>query len=136
MIKSTLANGAGGASRRAILLVEDNDALREALQYTLERMGHLVHDAPSGPEALEVADKVNINKLDLVISDLVMPGMNALELYEAMQVASYGGKMLVITGYPMPHTGMTLAERPGVQWAEKPIGVDALRDLVSQMLEE
>jgi YesN/AraC family two-component response regulator len=73
--------------------------------------------------------------IDLVISDLVMPGMNAMELYESLKVRAYTGKMLIITGYPMPYAGQSLVSVPGVAWAHKPISVEELRLLLAQMTE-
>ena len=70
----------------------------------------------------------------LVISDLVLPGMNALQLYEALGLQPGRDKMLIITAYPMPYAGLTMVEKPGVQWARKPIRFDELERLVPQML--
>ena len=117
----------------AILLVEDDDMVREALLVSLQFMGYTVYDVASGVEALGLAGRMG-EKIDLVISDLVMPGMNALELYEALKLVPYNGKMLILTGYPMPQTGMSLAVQPGVRWARKPIQIDELEGLVGQML--
>ena len=127
----TLSRDTAGAR---ILLVEDDVMLREALVDTLQHFGYLVYDAGSGAEALAAARRISTANIDLVISDLVMPGMNALELYEALQVAAYRGKMLVITGYPMPYAGESLVERPDVQWVSKPIGGDELAQLIRRML--
>jgi len=126
-------HGSGGKTGATILLVEDNADVREALSDALQFIGHKVYDAANGVEALAMVDRIK-EAIGLVISDLVMPGMNALELYDALQLRSYSGGMLVITGYPMPHAGMTLVERPGVAWAHKPITYEELRLLLAQML--
>lgn len=118
-----------------ILLVEDNDALREVLKDTLRLLGYNVVAASSGENALEVARQTK-ERIALVISDLVMPGMNALQLYEALHFQPGRDKMLIITGYPMPHTGVSLVEKPGVRWASKPIGIDELQHVVSHMLSD
>ena len=123
----------GGETETAILLVEDNAMVREALAVTLQFLGYQVYDAANGSEALAISDQT-LATIRLVISDLVMPGINALELYEALQHRQYRGGMLVITGYPMPYAGMTLVERPGVAWASKPIRHEELQLLLAQML--
>lgn len=134
MIRRNAALSPGGAIPPSILLVEDDGALRQALAETLLLTGYTVYDAESGPQALALLDKLSTKHVSLVISDLVMRGMNALELYDALRSASYEGPVLVITGYPMPQTGLSLVERPGVQWRNKPIGAAELRDTVSRIL--
>lgn len=124
----------GGDAAATILLVEDNDQLRQALADAIEGLGYRVFTAADALEALGVARGLEI-RIDLVVSDLVMPGMNALELYEALRERSYGGKMLIVTGYAMPHTGMSLAEKPGVAWTNKPVRIEQLRLLLAQLLE-
>jgi CheY-like chemotaxis protein len=119
-------------ARRAILLVENDEVLREVLSEALHYLGYLVYSAASGEEALTIAGQVE--EISLVISDLVMPRMNALQLYEALDTGSYRGRMLVITGYPMPQTGASLTIKSGVRWASKPIGMDELQRVVREML--
>lgn len=116
-----------------ILLVEDNAGLREALTETLTHIGFTVHPAESGADALRLAEQME-DPIDLVISDLVMPGMNAMELYDALQTRQYTGKMLIITGYPMPHTATSLVSRPNVAWAHKPIGIPELQLILAQLM--
>ena len=133
MNQSILDSGSGAATGGIILLVEDNDVLRQVLAESLQMMSYTVYDAPNGELALALVDRIK-EQIALVISDLVMPGMNALELYEALGLTQDDGKMLIITGYPMPNTGMSLVEKPGVRWASKPIGYDELQNLIGQML--
>jgi len=113
-----------------ILLVEDNDAVRKAYKDALELLGHEVRDAANGHDALLLIQGLR-KKLDLIISDLVMPKMNALQLHDALEQRQEGVRMLIITGYPMPSAGETLARRPKVNWAHKPMGLDELRELVT-----
>lgn len=118
-----------------ILLVEGDDAMREVFADTLTALGYRICAVADGYEAAALAQGANGKRFDLVICDMVMPGLNALELYEALQLGRYEGKMLIITGYPMPHTGASLVARPGVQWARRPIGLDELQALIDQMLQ-
>lgn len=128
------SSGSGGGEARAtVLLVEDNDLLREALSDAIQAFGYRVFAAANGQEALELEEGLEV-EIDLVVSDLMMPGMNALELYETLKGRSYGGKILVITGYAMPHAGQTLAEQPGVAWANKPVSIEKLKMLLAQLL--
>lgn len=117
-----------------ILLIEKNESQRGTLSETLRQMAYCVHAAADGAGALALAGRIAGN-IDLVISDLVMPDMNAMELYSGLQEHAFSGKMLIITSYPMPHTGMSLAALPGVIWAKKPIRKEELRLILAQMLE-
>ncbi len=124
----------GASVRATILLVEDNEFVRAAMTDAINALGYQVFAAAEAGEALDIANRAE-TVIDLVVSDLVMPGMNALELYETLKTKAYGGKMLIVTGYPMPHAGSSLAARPGVAWAEKPVGMDELKLLLAQLLE-
>lgn len=117
-----------------ILLVEDNDYAREAFGDILDAFGYEVLGAPNGPEALALLDR-NPGRIDLVISDLVMPGMNALELHEALHTVQEDVKMLIVTGYPMPNTGMALVGRADVSWIRKPVNVPALGETVRRLIQ-
>lgn len=116
-----------------ILLVEDNDIMRQAFREALELHGYDVYEARSGREALTLIDG-QTECFDMVISDLVMPHMNALELYEALEEVQGGVRMLIITGYPMPSTGQTLAARPGVSWVRKPVRFEQLGTIVHDLV--
>ncbi len=119
------------AAMETILLIEHNYGLREALRETLQVMGYEVLAATSGPEALAMVN--GGQSIDVVISDLVMQGMNAMELHNALQARHFSGQMLLITDYPMPYSGASLATQPGVTWARKPIGQLELRLILAQM---
>lgn len=67
---------------RRILLVDDSKAQRVLLRRMLEGMGHVVFEAVSGKDALEVADEI---EPDLVISDWMMPGMDGVEFCRAFR---------------------------------------------------
>lgn len=115
-----------------ILVVEDDAAVRMALKESLEFLGYTVLDAAHGPQALTLLREQE-EPVDLVISDLVMPHMNALQLYEELLVLQKDVKILIVTGYPMPHTGQSLVERPGVTWTTKPISLERLQRFVETM---
>ena len=123
-----------GDDRVRILLVEDDNSVREAYKIVLELHDYDVHEARNGRDALELVDSWEA-KVDLVISDLVMPYMNGFELYEALESVQEDVRMLIITGYPMPGAGKTLVERPGVRWVQKPIHLVQLTTLVRELTE-
>ncbi|HEX9485211.1 MAG TPA: ATP-binding protein [Gemmatimonadaceae bacterium] len=81
-----------------ILLAEDDDAVRAIAQVVLERAGYRVVAAPDGASALALADACN-EDLDLLVTDVIMPGMNGRELAEALTLRRPGLPVLFVSGY-------------------------------------
>ena len=83
--------------RETILLVEDQTQLREAARTGLERLGYEVWAAPAADEALRwVRDG---GALDLLLTDVVLPGMNGVTLAERVVAERSGVRVLFISGY-------------------------------------
>lgn len=82
--------------RRAVLVVEDDADLREALQATLELAGYQVHAAADGHTALEVAQR---EPLGLVVSDLQMSPVDGLELLHGLKVLRPVLPVVLMTAY-------------------------------------
>ena len=84
-----------------ILLTEDEPALREKIRGILESAGYCVMAARDGPEALglALADRYPI---DLLLTDVVMPGLPGPEVARRMQPLRPGMKVLYMSGYPSP----------------------------------
>jgi CheY-like chemotaxis protein len=81
-----------------ILIVEDNDALRNLLQRTLEGVGFSVFPAADGAEALCWSEQ-HEGTIEIVVSDIVMPALNGLDLSKRIRVARPDTKFLFITGF-------------------------------------
>ena len=80
-----------------ILLVEDEESLREAAREFLQSSGYIVVEAANGSEALKVAEN---HAIDLVITDMIMPGMRGTELVEKLCQDYPDVKVLYMSGYP------------------------------------
>ena len=117
-----------------ILLVESNAIVRGALKEALELHDFDVVEARDGREALSMIQG-GTESFDLVINELVMPGMNALELYEALEQVQGSVSMLIVTGYPMPFSGQAIADQPGVSWVQKPVRFQELGTLARGLLQ-
>ena len=81
-----------------ILIVEDNADLRELLQRTLERHGFSVHSAADGAEALRCSEQQE-GRIEILISDIVLPGLNGLELARRIRAVHAETKFLFMTGF-------------------------------------
>jgi CheY-like chemotaxis protein len=68
----------------SILVVDDNPAMATALADILEVKGYTVHKASSGKEALEI---LRDHPIHILLTDVIMPGMNGLDLYRATRKA-------------------------------------------------
>ena len=83
---------------RSILLVDDEDNIRNATQAVLTAEGFLIDSASDGKEALDLF-KANPIKYDLVVTDLSMPRMSGLELTMEIRKSKFAGSILLSTGH-------------------------------------
>lgn len=116
----------------SILLVEDNDLVRDALVLSLEGAGYSVRAASSGGSALALMDAGIV--FDVLVTDVVMPGgMNGLQLAEQVLKRAPATKVLAMSGYaPSKATGA--AELPeGLEFLQKPITLTALEQKMASV---
>ena len=102
-----------------ILLVEDNDSVRDAIFSILSDLGYQVLCAADGQEALDLY-KARTTPIDLVLSDLVMPRMGGIELCQALQQQYAGIKTVIMSGYPLEDKGRNLLRQGTIAWIQKP----------------
>jgi PAS domain S-box-containing protein len=116
-----------------ILLVEDEDALRKLARTCLEDAGYKVIEATGAAEARKIAVK-NPVKIDLLVTDVVMPGGSGPELASLLKHLNPELKVLFMSGY----TGDLLAQHgvlnPGTLLLEKPFTIDTLMSSVREAL--
>ena len=79
-----------------ILIVDDEVRLRKALERSFRQEGYQTLAAASGEEALALLKK---EKVDLVIADLVMPGMDGISLIRSIRESDPGMKVIILTAY-------------------------------------
>jgi CheY-like chemotaxis protein len=116
-----------------ILLVEDNPTARAALGDILELLGYAVLEAPDGLRALEILAQ-RPGTVDLVLSDLVLPGMSGVELAQAARALRPGLPLLVVTGYSLLGRDAELAASGVAGWLEKPFTIDQLAGKLAEIL--
>lgn len=108
-----------------ILLVEDEDAVRAFAARALTARGYNVIAAASGAEALEAMDSASA-RVDLVISDVVMPEMDGPTLLKALRARDPGLKVIFISGYAQEAFGKNLAEGEKFAFLPKPFSLKQL----------
>jgi CheY-like chemotaxis protein len=84
--------------RERILLVEDEDVLRRLACAILKRQGYTVFDANGASEALEIAAQ-EPDSMDLILADVMMPGMRGYELVERLRPLQPRARVLYMSGY-------------------------------------
>jgi CheY-like chemotaxis protein len=113
------------ASRaETVLVVEDEDRVRQMSCAALRELGYTVYEAASGEEALRLCD--TIARVDVLFTDIVMPGMTGRQLADALQRKGQVSKVLYTTGYTrnaVVHNGIL---DPGVAFIPKPFTVEDL----------
>jgi two-component system NtrC family sensor kinase len=124
---------ARGASGECILVVEDDEDVRLYVAETLRALGYDVLQASSGEDALRVVDEHA--RISLLLTDVVMPGMNGRKLADAASLRKPGLKVLFMTGYSrnaIVHQGRLDA---GVSLIQKPVTGESLAVAVRKALD-
>ncbi len=116
-----------------LLLVEDEPALRRVVQRTLERLGYRVVSAESGEHALRVAD--TLPGIDLLVSDVVMPGFDGPELASRLRKRWPQLRVLFLTGYGRDKLSRSDAVGPDDRVLLKPYPVPELARILRAMLD-
>ncbi|MDB4879848.1 MAG: putative two-component hybrid sensor and regulator [Gemmatimonadetes bacterium] len=120
-------------SRETILLAEDDEAVRAIAQATLERAGYTVLAAADGRAALALAESY-AGRIDLLLTDVIMPGMNGRELAETLAGRRTGLRVLFASGYSDDVLLDQGALAPGVTLLDKPFTSAVLAAKVAEVL--
>lgn len=104
-----------------ILVAEDHDGLREAAKEMLELLGYHVLLAATGEQAVEIFAAEH-RSIDLVVLDLVMPGMSGLEAFQKMSAVKPGLPVVFTTGYATEADRVGSARQREFPILQKPYG--------------
>ncbi|BBH46326.1 response regulator [Pseudomonas sp. KU43P] len=118
---------------RNVLLVEDDPHVRQLLCQTLQEDGFPCHSASNASEALQVLR--SSEAIDLLVSDVGLPGMNGRQLAEIARTLRPQLPVLFITGYAETATAREGFLAPGMQLISKPFELKQLQQQVERMLE-
>ena len=117
-----------------ILLAEDQDEVRGVARAILHRHGYRVLEAANGRQALERLQAAD-QKIDLLLTDIVMPDMTGPELVAAADVARRGVRVLYSSGYTGDAVSTSVALASGAAFLQKPYTARALLLKVRQVLD-
>ncbi len=130
LAKHTQAPSGGSET---VLLVEDEDSVRELVRETLQSKGYTVMEACDGINGMKVAE-THDGKIDILITDVVMPGMSGRELAQRVSASRPTIKVLYLSGYTedaIIHEGVL---DPGTAFLQKPFTLQALARKVRDVL--
>lgn len=116
-----------------VLVVEDEEDVRKMTMLMLESAGLTVHAFGSPQEALRMF-RENPGQYDLVISDVIMPGMNGKEMIRQMEEIKPGIRSLLMSGYTSEHIAHKGVLEDAMHFIQKPFDVRALNEKVIRIL--
>jgi len=124
-----------GGSGEVILVVEDDAVTRKALTDVLDSLNYQVLVAANGREALDVFEQ-HKDEIALVLSDLVMPEMGGLVLFQVLKRRYPAVRVVVLTGYPKDKDVTELQAAGVAGWLRKPVRLGKLAQAIAQALKE
>ena len=126
-------SGLSSTEGRTILLIDDEPMVTDICEMMLKRLGHKVLKAHSGSEGIEIF-MAHKTRIDLIISDFNMPGMNGREVVNALRIMGHNVKVLLSSG------GLSAAEEEKVfvngfnGFLKKPYSMTALSNKIAEII--
>jgi len=115
-----------------ILVVDDEEIVRESLRDWLDGVGYDVDVAESGEKALQIIKK---NKFNIMLADLVMPGINGIELMKDAKKIIPTLSTVIITAHATIQTAITAIREGAFDYVEKPFCPEKLELLIEKLVE-
>jgi two-component system response regulator HydG len=119
-------------SSTTVLVVDDEEGIREFCVGALEDMGYRVHSAPSGRQALAVLDA---GQVDIVLTDLRMPDTDGIGLIREIRQRELDADVIVMTAHATISTAVEATKLGAYDYIAKPFAIDDLIALVESLVE-
>jgi DNA-binding NtrC family response regulator len=116
-----------------VLVVDDNGRARQSMADVLKAAGHEVFTCSSGSEALLLLDKAPV---DVIITDLQMPGMTGLELIRTLEARKFDGQVAMVTAFATVEAAVDAMRHGAFDFIEKPFDAEQLESLVARALRQ
>jgi two-component system cell cycle sensor histidine kinase/response regulator CckA len=116
-----------------ILVVEDNEGVRAAVTEMLKSGGHVVFEAASAREALDLFEREG-GEFDLVFSDVVLPDLDGVTLIDQLLARKPGFSVLMSSGYMDERAQWPLIRARGFHYLQKPFGFAELMPVIRNIL--
>jgi len=118
-----------------VLVVEDEESLRQMMGLVLREQGYSVLEASNGEEALRVVEKQNANGIDILLTDVLMPRMGGKELADHLRKRWPRAKVLYASGYTENAIDPNGVLEAGVAFLAKPFTLTRLTGKVREVLD-
>ncbi|MBZ5640773.1 MAG: sigma-54 dependent transcriptional regulator [Acidobacteriia bacterium] len=119
-----------------ILVVEDEKSMRDLLALMLRKEGYAVETSDSGLKARDRMDSEREEGIDLVISDISMPGMSGLDLLRHVRKGDPGAAVILMTAYGSKETAIEALNEGALYYVEKPFDLDEVKAVVRKTMEQ
>ncbi len=117
-----------------ILLAEDHDALREAIEEALQSLGYRVITASEGEEAVELYARIG-GRIDLIVMDVVMPKRSGVDAYLKISDLDPGAKVIFTGGYANESKSLVALIEKGAAFLQKPYKLQQLSQMIRNVLD-
>jgi len=132
--RGELSDAHPAGAGEVVLVVEDESAVRELVVDVLQELGYRAVEAEDGAAGLKLLQ--SDMRVDLLVTDIGLPGLNGRELADAARKHRPDLKVLFITGYAENATVANGFLDPGMQMMTKPFAIDALATRIRDMIED
>jgi CheY-like chemotaxis protein len=134
VVKEKTAAGTIARGTETILLVDDEKMVVEVTRELLESLGYRVYATGSGQEAIAVYMEKR-NKIDLVILDMIMPGISGGDTYDRLKEINPDVRVLLSSGYSIDGEAQTIVDRGCNGFLQKPFQLENLSRKVREILD-
>lgn len=122
-------------SNELILVVEDNEGVRDLIKRKLQKLDYAVLTASNGKEALKLIDEKH-DEIKVVFTDIVMPEMGGMELCRSIRFKNPSIKVVGLSGYPLGAKMEDLRKAGIVEYIQKPFKGRTLEEVLCRTLEK
>ena len=130
---SIIDNAAGTKGR--ILIIDDEEEIRDILKMHLESAGYMVIEAQDGEDAInKMKEGSNLLQVGLIITDIRMPKVNGVEAIDYLRANAPSKHIMVLTGYPDTDLAISLIKKGIKEYLVKPVEKKDLLEKVKKVL--
>ena len=119
--------------KRNVLIVDDDPDVLNMLERLLKKLDYNPFVAQNGEEAVRIID---VQKIDVVVSDLVMPEMDGMELLKRVKSRKGDIPFVMITGHPTIETAVEAIKKGAYDYLTKPFQVEEVQIKIDRALEK
>jgi len=115
-----------------ILIVDDEPLVRDSLKEIISADGYDVLSSPSAEKALEI---IQNNRIDIILLDMVLPGMGGLDLLKLLKGREYQGEVILITAYSTVESAVSALKMGAYDYLIKPCNNEEVKLLIKRITE-